>query len=72
MAKIQIEFPKRSVGDRMIYLRFQLGVRDSSDIMSYYTVGKALDYNLGVVDRCARGYLTPGLFTKERVFLRGM
>ena len=71
VAKIEIETLKRSVGDRKTYPRFRLEVRGSSDV-SYYIVGKALDYNLGVVGRCTRGYLALDLSTKECVFLKDM
>jgi hypothetical protein len=71
VAKIEIETLKRSVGDREIYPRFRLEVRGSSDV-SYYIVGKALDYDLGVVGRCTRGYLALDLSTGKCVFLKDM
>jgi len=71
VAKIEIEPLKSSVGDQNIYPRFRLEVRGSSDV-SYYIVGKAMDYDLGVVGRCTRGYLALDLSTKKCVFLKDM
>jgi len=71
VAKIEIEPLKRSVGNWKIYQRFQLEVRGPSDV-SYYIVGRALDYNLGVVGRCTRGYLALDLSTGKCVFLKDM
>ena len=72
VTEIDIESLKLSVGDRDIYPRYRLEVRDSDNTVSYYIVGKALDYNLGVVGRCTRGYLALDLSTKECVFLKDM
>jgi len=72
VAKIKIECLKRSIGDRKIYPRFKLEVRGANDRASYYVVGKALDYNLGVVGRCTRGFIALDLDTKECVFLKDM
>ena len=72
VAKIDIESLKPSVGDRKIYPRFRLEVSDSDNTSSYYIVGRALDYCLGVVGRCTRGYLALDLSTKEWVFLKDM
>ncbi|KAF9648968.1 hypothetical protein BDM02DRAFT_3095524 [Thelephora ganbajun] len=72
VAKIKIESLKRSIGDQKIYPRFRLEVHGTGDSVSYYIVGKALDYNLGVVGRCTRGYLGFDLSTKECVFLKDM
>jgi len=70
--KVEIESLKRSIGDRKIYPRFRLEVRGANDRASYYVVGKALDYNLGVVGRCTRGFIALDLDTKECVFLKDM
>ena len=70
--KVEIESLKRSVGDGKIYPRFRLEVRGAGDSVSHYIVGKALDYNLGVVGRCTRGYLALDLSTKECAFLKDM
>ena len=70
--KIDIESLKLSVGDRDIYPRFRLEVRDSNNCVAHYVVGRALDYNLGVIGRCTRGYLALDLSTKECVFLKDM
>ena len=72
VAKIEIESLKLSVGDREAYPRFRLEVRDTRDEVSYYIVGKALDYNLGVVGRCTRGYLALDRSTGQPVFLKDM
>ena len=72
VVKIDIESLKSSVGDRKIYPRFRLEVSDSDNTSSYYVVGRALDYCLGVVGRCTRGYLALDLSTKEWVFLKDM
>ena len=72
VTEIDIESLKLSVGDRNIYPRYRLEVRDSDDAVAYYIVGKALDYNLGVVGRCTRGYLALDLAAKECVFLKDM
>jgi hypothetical protein len=72
VAKVEIESLKRTVGDQKIYPRFRLEVRGANDSVSYYIVGKALDYNLGVVGRCTRGFLALDLSTKECVFLKDM
>lgn len=70
VANTEIEPLKLSVGDRDIYPRSKLEVRDPSTKVSYYIVGKALDYDLGVVGRCTRGYLALDLSTNECVFLK--
>ena len=72
VANVGIEPLKRSVGDQKVYPRFRLEVRDACDEISYYIVGKALDYNLGVVGRCTRGYLALDLSTNQPVFLKDM
>jgi len=72
VAKVEIESLKLSVGKRDIYPRFKLEVRNSDNTISHYIVGKALDYNLGIVGRCTRGYLALDLSTKECVFLKDM
>ena len=72
IAKVEIETLKQSVGDPKIYPRFRLEVSGTGDGVSYYIVGNALDYNLGVVGRCTRGYLALDLCTKECVFLKDM
>jgi len=70
--KVKIESLKRSIGDRKIYPRFKLEVRDANGSASYYVVGKALDYDLGVMGRCTRGFIALDLDTKECVFLKDM
>ena len=70
--QIEIESLKLSVGDQDIYPRFRLEVRSSDDSVSYYIVGRALDYNLGVTGRSTRGYLALDLSTNECVFLKDM
>jgi len=72
VAKIKIESLKLTIGDRKIYPRFKLEVRGANDSVSYYVVGKALDYNSGVVGRCTRGFIALDLGTKECVFLKDM
>ena len=72
VAKVDIESLRLSVGDRDLYPRFKLEVRDSKGAISNYVVGRALDYNLGVVGRCTRGYLALDFSTKECVFLKDM
>jgi len=72
VAKVEIESLKRTVGDQKIYSRFRLEVHGASGGVSYYVVGKALDYNLGVVGRCTRGYLALDLSMRECVFLKDM
>ena len=72
VAEIKIESLKRTVGDQKIYPRFRLEVRGPNDGLSYYIVGKALDYDLGVTGRCTRGFLALDLSTKECVFLKDM
>ena len=67
-----VESLKRSVGDQKTYPRFRLETRDTGDEMSHYIVGKALDYNLGVVGRCTRGYLALDRSTNQLVFLKDM
>ena len=71
-AKVEIESLRHTIGDRKIYPRFRLEVRGAGDTVSCYVVGKALDYNLGVVGRCTRGFLALDLDTKECVFLKDM
>ena len=70
VAQIDIESLKLSVGDRENHPRFMLEVRESNNASSYYIVGRALDYDLGLIDRCTRGYLALDLSTKECVFLK--
>ena len=70
VAKIEIESLKRTVGDRKNYPRFRLEVRSTNDGVSHYIVGKALDYDPGVIDRCTRGFLALALSTDECVFLK--
>lgn len=72
VAKVKIESLKFSVGDRVIYPRFRLEVREPDNNVSHYIVGRALDYNLGVIGRSTRGYLALDLSTKECVFLKDM
>ena len=71
-AKIDIKFLKFSVGDQSICPRFKLEVGDPKNPPSYYIVGGALNYDLGVVGRCTRGYLALDLSTKQCVFLKDM
>ena len=68
--KIDIKYLKLSVGDRGIYPRFSLEVCNPNKTRSRYIVGKALDYDLGLVGRCTRGYLALDLSTKKCVFLK--
>jgi hypothetical protein len=70
--KVEIESLKQTIGDRKTCPRFRLEVRGANDSVSYYVVGRALDYNLGVVGRCTRGFLALDLDTKECVFLKDM
>ena len=72
VARVEIESLKDSIGDRKTYPRFRLEVRGAGDSASYYVVGKALDYDLGAVARCTRGFITLDLDTKECVFLKDM
>ena len=72
VAKVKIESLKRTVGDQKIHPRFRLEVHGTGRDVSYYVVGKALDYNLGVVGRCTRGYLALNLSTRVCVFLKDM
>jgi len=72
VAKVEIESLKRSVGAHAAYPRFRLEIRDANDEVSQYIVGKALDYNLGIVGRCTRGYLALDLSTDQPVFLKDM
>ena len=72
VAKVEIESLRRTVGDGQVYPRFRLEVRGADNGISYYIVGKALDYNLGVTGRCTRGFLALDLSTKECVFLKDM
>ena len=72
VAEISIESLRLSVGDRDVYSRYRLEVRDSDNTVSRYIVGKALDYHLGIVGRCTRGHLALDLSTKECVFLKDM
>jgi hypothetical protein len=72
VANVEIESLRRSVGDQKAYPRFRLELRDASDGVSHYIVGKALDYNLGVVGRCTRGYLALDRSTNRPVFLKDM
>ena len=72
IGKVKIESLKNTVGARDTHPRFRLEVRGADDSVSYYIVGKALDYNLGVIGRCTRGYLALDLSTKGCVFLKDM
>ena len=72
VAKVEINSLRRTVGDQKVYPRFRLEVRGAGDSVSYYIVGKALDYDLGVVGRCTRGYLALDLSTNQCVFLKDM
>jgi len=72
VANVEIESLKHSVGDQEAYPRFRLEIRDAHDEVSRYVVGKALDYNLGVVGRCTRGYLALDQSTNQPVFLKDM
>ena len=72
IATIEIESLKRSIGIRKTYPRFQLEVRNSNGTVSRYIVGKAMDYSLGIVGRCTRGYLALDLSTEKCVFLKDM
>jgi len=56
-ARVEIESPRRSVGAHAAYPRFRLEIRDADDEMSQCTVGKGLDYNLGIICQRTRGYL---------------
>ena len=71
-ANVGIESLKLSVGDEAAYPRYRLEIRDTGGEVSRYIVGKALDYNLGVVGRCTRGYLALDLATNQLVFLKDM
>ena len=70
VAKVKIESLKLTVGDQKTYPRFRLEVRGANGGVLYCVVGKALDYNLDVDGRCARGYLALDLSTKKCVFLK--
>lgn len=70
VARINIESLKLSVGDRGIYPRYQLEVHGPNNATSYYIVGKALDYDTGLVGRCTRGYLALNVSTGKCVFLK--
>ena len=70
VGKIDIESLKLSVGDQGIYPRFSLEVCNPNYTRSRYIVGRALDYDLGLVGRCTREYLALDLSTKECVFLK--
>ena len=72
VATVEAESLEYTIGDRETYPRFRLEVRGEDDSVSCYIVGKALDYNLGVVGRCTQGYLALDLSTKECVFLKDM
>jgi len=72
VAQIEIESLRGTIGDRKVYPRFRLEVRGAGDGVSYYVVGRALDYNLGVTGRCTRGYVAFDLSAKEWVFLKDM
>jgi len=72
VAKVEIESLKLTVGDRGIYPRFRLEVRGANHAVSYYVVGRALDYSLGVTGRCTRGFLALDVSTKKCVFLKDM
>ncbi|KAF9784080.1 hypothetical protein BJ322DRAFT_1125579, partial [Thelephora terrestris] len=70
--EISVESLKSSIGDRNLYPRYQIGVHNPDNTVSYYIVGKALDYNLGIVGRCTRGHVALDLSTKKWVFLKDM
>ena len=72
VANVEIESLKHSVGDKTAYPRFRLEIRGADDEVSQYIVGKALDYYLGVVGRCTRGYLALDLSTNQPAFLKDM
>lgn len=72
VSNVKIDSLKRSVGDQAAYPRFRLEIRDVADEVSHYIVGKALDYNLGVVGRCTRGYIALDRTTNQPVFLKDM
>ena len=72
VAKVEIKSLKLMVGDQKIYPRFRLEVHGMNNDVSYYVVGKALDYDLGITGRCTRGFLALDLSTKECVFLKDM
>ena len=71
-AKVEIESLRHSIGDQKIYPRFRLEVRGPNESVLYYVVGRAFDYDSGVVGRCTRGFLALDLDTKECVFLKEM
>jgi len=72
VANVEIESLKHSVGNRTAYPRFRLEICDADGEVSQYVVGKALDYDLGVVGRCTRGYLALDRSTNQPVFLKDM
>lgn len=72
VANVEIESLKCSVGEQTAYPRFRLEIRDAGGRVSDYIVGKALDYNLGAVGRCTRGYLALDRSTNQPVFLKDM
>lgn len=72
VAKIETESLKRTIGPREDFPRFKLEVRDPNGTVFHYIVGKAMDYNLGIVGRCTRGYLALDLCTRKCVFLKDM
>ena len=72
VANVQIDSLKHSVGNQATHPRFRLEIRDFADEVTQYIVGKALDYNLGVVGRCTRGYLALDRSTNKPVFLKDM
>ena len=72
VGKVKIESLKHTIGARETHPRFRLEVHGTGDSVSYYIVGKALDYNLGVIGRCTRGYLALDLSSKGCVFLKDM
>ena len=69
---VEVRSLKCSIGDQRMHPRFRLEVRGANGSVSNYVVGKALNYSLGVVGRCTRGFLALDLDTKECVFLKDM
>ena len=72
VAKIRIESLKHTIGDKKTHPRFRLEVGGGKDGVSRYVIGRALDYNSGVMGRCTRGFVALDLSTRECVFLKDM
>ena len=72
ITNVGAESLKLSVGNQATYPRYRLEICDAGGEVSRYIVGKALDYNLGVVGRCTRGYLALDLSTNQPVFIKDM